>query len=181
VQPTRRESAIDEALIESFPASDPPSWTLGIEPATREIGVTAMAKAKAEATWRGTLKEGSGAMQGASGYLNAPYTYRSRFEGDAGGTNPEELIGAAHAGCFSMFLAAQLTTAGFPPTRIHTTATVHLEAGPTIAKIELATEAEVPGIDAPTFQAKVEASKAGCPVSKALAAVPAVSVTARLV
>jgi osmotically inducible protein OsmC len=80
-----------------------------------------------------------------------------------------------------MFLAAQLTTAGFTPTRIHTTATVHLEAGPTIAKIDLATEAEVPGLDAATFQEKVEASKKGCPVSKALAAVPTLTVTARLV
>jgi osmotically inducible protein OsmC len=139
-----------------------------------------MAVAKAEATWTGTLKEGAGNMKGASKYLDGPYTYRSRFEGDAGGTNPEELIGAAHAGCFSMFLAAQLTTAGFPPTRIHTSATVHLEAGPTIAKIELVTEAQVPKIDDKTFQEKVAASKAGCPVSKALASVPSITVTAKL-
>jgi osmotically inducible protein OsmC len=140
-----------------------------------------MAIAKAEASWTGTLKEGAGTMEGASGFLKGPYTYRSRFEGAAGGTNPEELIGAAHAGCFSMFLAAQLTTAGFPPARIHTSATVHLDAGPTIARIELQTEAQIPGIDDKTFQEKVEASKRGCPVSKALSAVPNVLVTARLV
>ena len=140
-----------------------------------------MAVAKAEASWTGTLKEGAGTTKGASGFLDGPYTYRSRFEGDAGGTNPEELIGAAHAGCFSMLLAAQLTTAGFPPARIHTTATVHLEAGPTITRIELATEATVPRIDPATFQEKVEASKRGCPVSKALAAVPTIHVVARLV
>jgi len=140
-----------------------------------------MAVAKAEAIWTGTLKEGAGTMKGASGLLEGPYTYRSRFEGAAEGTNPEELIGAAHAGCFSMFLAAQLTTAGFPPTRIHTTATVHLEAGPTIARIELVTDAEVPNLDDAVFQEKVEASKKGCPVSKALAAVPTITVAARLV
>jgi lipoyl-dependent peroxiredoxin len=140
-----------------------------------------MAVSKAEATWTGTLKEGAGTVRGATRFLDAPFTYRSRFEGDASGTNPEELIGAAHAGCFSMFLAAQLATAGFPPTRISTSATVHLEAGPTIARIELVTEATVPGIDPQAFQEKVEASKRGCPVSKALAAVPSISVTARLV
>ncbi len=140
-----------------------------------------MAVSKAEATWTGGLKDGAGRMKGGSRFLDGPFTYRSRFEGDAGGTNPEELLGAAHAGCFSMFLAAQLGNAGFPPTRIHTTATVHLEAGPTIARIELVTEAEVPGIDSALFAEKVEASKKGCPVSKALAAVPTVSVTARLV
>jgi osmotically inducible protein OsmC len=178
---SRSEADIDETLSESFPASDPPSWTLGEEHAAPEIGRKTMAVAKAEATWTGTLKEGAGTMKGASRFLEGPYTYRSRFEGDTGGTNPEELIGAAHAGCFSMFLAAQLTTAGFPPERIHTTATVHLEAGPTIARIELVTEARVPRLDAATFQEKVETAKRGCPVSKALAAVPTITVSARLV
>lgn len=177
----RSETDIDETLAESFPASDPPSWTLGADAARPEpAGGERMATAKAEATWTGTLKEGAGTMKGASGHLAGAYTYRSRFEGDTGGTNPEELIGAAHAGCFSMFLAAQLTTAGFPPASIHTTATVHLDAGPTITRIELVTHAEVPNIDEETFREKVEASKQGCPVSKALAAVPTVTVSARL-
>ena len=175
------EADIDGTLAASFPASDPPSWTLGKEPVALRIGGATMAVAKAEANWTGTLREGAGTMKGASGFLDGPYTYRSRFEGDAAGTNPEELIGAAHAGCFSMFLAAQLATAGFKPARIHTTATVHLEAGPTIARIELTTEAEVPGLDEETFQEKVESSKLGCPVSKALAAVPVITVSARLV
>ena len=140
-----------------------------------------MAIAKADAEWTGTLKEGAGTMRVASGVLNGPFTYKSRFEGDATATNPEELIGAAHAGCFSMFLAAQLTAAGFPPKRIATQATVHLGAGPAITKIELTTEAEVPGIAPATFDEKVAASKAGCPVSKALAGVPDISVHARLI
>ena len=92
---------------------------------------------KATAKWMGTLKEGAGTMKGASGHFDAPFTFVSRFEGAAAGTNPEELIGAAHAGCFSMFLAAQLTTAGHPPASIETTATVTLGAGPAISKIEL--------------------------------------------
>jgi len=109
-------------------------------------------------------------MRVGSGFFEGPYTFASRFEEEKG-TNPEELIGAAHAGCYSMFLSALLTNAGFTPTRIQTTATVHLGAGPTITKIELKTEAEVPGLDEATFAEKAAAAKAGCPVSKALASV----------
>jgi len=130
------------------------------------------------AEWKGTLKEGAGTMKLASGAFEGPYTFSSRFESGKG-TNPEELIGAAHAGCFSMFLAALLTEAGFPPKSIRTTAAVHLEAGPTIARIELATEASVPGIDAQAFQGHAEAAKRNCPVSKALAG-PQITLSAKL-
>ena len=139
-----------------------------------------MAIAKASAQWKGTLKEGSGSMKGGNGFFEAPFSFVSRFEGDKKGTNPEELIGAAHAGCFSMFLAAQLTSAGKPPTSIDTTATVHLGDGPTITKIELVTRAVVPGVDQKTFDEKVAFSKANCPVSKALKAVAEFSVDAKL-
>jgi osmotically inducible protein OsmC len=139
-----------------------------------------MAVSKAHATWTGTLKEGAGTMQGDSGYFNAPFTFVSRFEGATTGTSPEELIGAAQAGCFSMFLAAQLTNAGHPPTRIESSATVHLGAGPTITKIEIVTVAEVPGVSAELFNEKVDFSKKNCPVSKALASVPETTFTASL-
>jgi len=125
---------------------------------------------KAEAIWKGTLKEGSGVMKLGSGALEGPYSYSSRFE-DGQGTNPEELIGAAHAGCFSMFLSALLSKDGYTPERIETTARVYLEAGPTIAKIELNTQASVPGLDAEKLQEYAAAAKANCPVSKALASV----------
>ena len=139
-----------------------------------------MAIAKASAQWKGTLKEGSGSVKGGNGFFEAPFTFKSRFEGDNKGTNPEELIGAAHAGCFSMFLAAQLTSAGKPPTSIDTTATVTLGDGPTITKIELVTRAVVPGVDQKTFDDKVAFSKANCPVSKALASVGELVVSAKL-
>ena len=139
-----------------------------------------MAVSKASAKWTGTLKEGAGSMKGASGHFDAPFTFVSRFEGASTGTNPEELIGAAHAGCFSMFLAAQLTTAGHPPTSIETSATVHLGAGPTITKIELETVAVVPGVSADVFNEKVDFSKKNCPISKALASVPEVTFSATL-
>ena len=139
-----------------------------------------MAVRKSEATWRGTLKEGSGTMRVGSGHYDGPYTYVSRFE-TGPGTNPEELIGAAHAGCFSMFLSALLTNNGFTATRVHTTATVHLGAGPTINKIELDCEAEVPGVDAAKFAELAQQAKAGCPVSKALAAVDEIVLNAKLV
>lgn len=138
-----------------------------------------MAVSKAQAKWTGNLKEGSGSVKGTA--FEAPFTFASRFEGSGKGTTPEELIGAAHAGCFSMFLAAQLSNAGHPPTSIETSATVHLEAGPTVTKIELETKANVPGVDPKVFEEKVAFSKANCPISKALAAVPEIVLNAKLV
>jgi osmotically inducible protein OsmC len=131
------------------------------------------------AEWKGTLKEGSGTMKLGSGAFEGPFTFASRFESGPG-TNPEELIGAAQAGCFSMFLAALLTDAGHPPKSIRTSAAVHLEAGPTIARIDLATEAAVPGLDEKAFLAHAEAAKKNCPVSKALAG-PQLTLSAKLV
>ncbi len=139
-----------------------------------------MAVRKAEAVWEGTLREGKGTMKAGSGAFEGAYSYSSRFE-EGAGTNPEEMIGAAHAGCFSMFLSAQLTNAGFPPKRIHTTATVYLEAGPTITRIDLDSEAEVPGVDQKTFDELAATSKANCPVSKALASVGQINLKTRLI
>ena len=139
-----------------------------------------MTISKAKATWNGTLKEGKGSVKGTSGFFEAPFTFASRFEGAAGGTTPEELIGAAHAGCFSMFLAAQLSNAGHPPKAIDTTASVTLDAGPLITKIELDLVANVPGVDPKLFAEKVEFTKANCPVSKALGAVGSIVVNAKL-
>ena len=135
---------------------------------------------KSTAEWRGTLKEGAGTMRLASGRYEGPYTYSSRFE-EAAGTNPEELIGAAHAGCFSMFLAGLLTDKGYTPERISTSAAVRIGAGPTIDRIELETEAVVPGITDAEFQQLAAEAKSGCPVSKALAAVPEIVLNAALV
>lgn len=132
------------------------------------------------AEWKGTLKEGAGTMRVGSGAYDGPFTHASRFESGPG-TNPEELIGAAHAGCYSMFLSALLTKAGYTPTRIATTAKVHLTDGPTISLIELNTEAEVHGLSDADLQTHAEAAKKGCPVSKALAAVPEIKLTAKLV
>ena len=139
-----------------------------------------MAVRKSQASWQGTLKEGSGTMRLGSGRYEGPYTYASRFE-EGDGTNPEELIGAAHAGCFSMFLAALLTNKGYTPGEIDTTATVHLGAGPTINKIELDTTAKVPGVSDQEFQELAAEAKAGCPVSKALASVDEIVLIAKLV
>lgn len=137
-----------------------------------------MAIRESSATWNGSLTEGSGTMRLGSGAFEGAFTRASRFE-DGTGTNPEELIGAAHAGCFSMFLSALLSKAGHVPTRIDTTAKVHLDEGPTITLIELSTVGEVPGIDEKTFVEFAEQAKTGCPVSKALAAVE-IKLTARL-
>jgi lipoyl-dependent peroxiredoxin len=130
-----------------------------------------MVARKADAEWQGDLRSGKGQVRLGSGAYSGPYSFRSRFEsGD--GTNPEELIAAAHAGCFSMALAAGLSAAGHAPERIHTEATVEIEqqdGGFAITRISLGTEARVPGIDEATFQEQAQAAKANCPVSKALA------------
>jgi osmotically inducible protein OsmC len=131
------------------------------------------------AQWKGTLKEGTGTMRLGSGAFEGPFTFKSRFESDPE-ANPEELIGAAHAGCFSMFLSALLSGEGFTPTSIETSAKVHLGDGPTIVKIELDTVATVPGLSEEAFQTHVAAAKANCPISKALAAVPEITLTAKL-
>jgi lipoyl-dependent peroxiredoxin len=134
---------------------------------------------RSEATWNGTLKEGKGTMRLASGLYEGPYTYLSRFE-EGAGTNPEELVAAAHAGCFSMFLSALLDEKGYRAERIHTTAVAHLGAGPAIRRIDLDTEAVVPGIADAEFQELAAQAKANCPISKALAAVPEITMKARL-
>ncbi len=131
------------------------------------------------AEWKGTLKEGAGTMKLGSGAFEGPFTYASRFESGPG-TNPEELVGAAEAGCFSMFLAALLTGAGFTATRISTTAKVHLDEGPTITLIELNTQVEVPGLTNADLQKLAETAKKNCPVSKALAG-PEIRLQAQLV
>jgi lipoyl-dependent peroxiredoxin len=134
---------------------------------------------KSTAIWNGNLKEGKGTMRVGNGAYEGPFTFASRFESSAG-TNPEELLGAAHAGCFSMALSADLGNAGYNPQKVSTTAKVHLDNGPKISLIELETEAEVPGIDEATFQKIAEGTKKNCPVSKALAAVE-ISLNAKLV
>ncbi len=125
----------------------------------------------AAAEWHGSLTEGTGQIKMGSGAFAGPYDWRSR-SADGPNTNPEELIGAAHAGCYSMALSAILTAAGVPPSRIHTTARVHLDKegdGFAITQIELTTEAEVPGLDAGAFEAHAQTAKVNCPISKALA------------
>lgn len=141
-----------------------------------------MAKRTSEAVWRGNLKDGDGTLKLDSGAFEGAFTYASRFE-EGEGTNPEELIGAAHAGCFSQFLAAVLSGDGYTPTRIRTTSTVHLgqvNDAPTITKIEINTEAEVPGVDEDTFMKHAQNAKENCPVSKALAG-PEITMNAKLV
>jgi osmotically inducible protein OsmC len=137
--------------------------------------------AKAAAEWQGDLKSGKGTFT-AGDTISGDYSFRSRFE-DGPGANPEQLIGAAHASCFSMALSAALAEAGTPPTSIKTNAVVTLrlvEGAPTITKIELTTVGVVPGIDEATFQQQATAAKRDCPVSRALASVPEITLEASL-
>ena len=127
---------------------------------------------KANAEWKGSLKEGNGEV--AFGTFKGAYTFASRFE-TGNGTNPEELIAAAHAGCYSMQLSGLLTADGNPPKSIRTTAAVTIEAGVGITGIALEVEAEVPGISEAKFTETAEKAKEICPVSKALASVPSIT------
>ncbi len=129
-----------------------------------------MAVSTAQARWNGDLKSGNGQMKTGNGGFDGPFSFKTRFEGEKG-ANPEELIGAALAGCFSMALSHGLSSAGHVPTQIDTSAKVHLgqvEGGFAITKIELTTDATVPGIDDAKFQKIADDTKKGCPVSKAL-------------
>ena len=139
---------------------------------------------KAEAAWHGTFRDGEGEMKLGSGAFEGAYSYRSRMEGSGPGTNPEELLGAAHAGCISMSLARRLSAEGYSPDRIHTEARVRLGRdgeGYAISRIDLRTEAEVPGVDEGLFMEKAEAAKRDCAISKALAGVEEIKLEARLV
>jgi lipoyl-dependent peroxiredoxin len=141
-----------------------------------------MAVRESRAQWEGDLRSGKGTMRLASGVFEGQYSFKSRFE-EGTGTNPEELIGAAHAGCFSMAFSNMLSQAGHVPTRVQTKATVHLETvdgKATITRIQLDTEGKVPGIDEHKFLEIAEEAKKGCPVSRALAAVP-IELKAKLV
>jgi len=137
---------------------------------------------KADAVWKGSLREGAGELALESGAFRGPYTFKSRFE-HGKETNPEELLGAAHAGCFTMALTAALGREKFTPTEIHTTASVHLEqvtGGFSITRIQLRARAKVPGVTAEQFAALADDAKQNCPVSKALAGV-AITLDAALV
>lgn len=137
--------------------------------------------AKGSAQWQGDLKEGSGSFTAGDG-ISGEYSYKSRFE-DGPGANPEQLIAAAHASCFSMALSNMLAEAGNPPDSVTTDALVELrlvDGAPAITKIDLKTVGVVPGIDEATFIEHASNAKAGCPVSKALAGVPEINLEASL-
>jgi lipoyl-dependent peroxiredoxin len=142
-----------------------------------------MATRKASAQWSGNLKEGTGSMALGSGAWEGPYTYKSRFE-EGQGTNPEELIGAALAGCFSMQVSAALSEAGHVPESVKTDAAVGIrliDGNPTISQIDLVTRARIPGLDDATFQAAANTAKEGCIISRALAGVGNINLDAQLV
>ena len=140
-----------------------------------------MATRKANATWEGGLKNGNGNVKTESGAVSTGYSFNSRFEDDKG-TNPEELLGAAHAGCYSMALSAGLEQDGYKPKSVHTVASVKIEKdgdGFTITNITLETEADIPEIDEAKFKEHAEGAKKNCPLSKALSAVK-IDLVARL-
>ena len=141
-----------------------------------------MATRNGSAEWRGDLQQGSGNLTVGDGVFQGNYSFASRFE-EGEGTNPEELIAAAHAACFAMALSNILAENGHTPDAVRAQARVHLrnvEGAPTLARIDLDVEAEVPGLDQEAFQRHAQEAKEGCPVSRALAAVPEIALNARL-
>ncbi len=141
-----------------------------------------MATRDGTAEWRGDLRGGGGTVTVASGLFEGKYSFATRFE-DEPGTNPEELIAAAHAGCFSMALSNILSEAGHPPESVRTTAKVHLrmvDGNPTISRIDLVTEGRVPGIDQEQFAQHATQAKEGCPVSRALTGVDEMTLESKL-
>jgi osmotically inducible protein OsmC len=142
-----------------------------------------MATRNGSAEWRGDLRSGKGELTVGDGVFSGSYSFASRFE-EGEGTNPEELIAAAHAACFSMALSNILAEHGHPAESVHTVAKVHLrqkDEGPTIARIDLETEGRVPGIDQDHFAVHADEAKAGCPVSRALTGVDEINLDARLI
>ena len=130
-------------------------------------------KRRSRAAWQGGVEDGGGTLSLGSGAFEGAYSLRARTADESRDTNPEELIAAAHAGCFTMALSNELTEAGHPPANLDTTATVYLEQrddGFVIPRIDLETRGEVPGIDAATFERLADEAKRNCPVSKVLAA-----------
>ena len=141
-----------------------------------------MPTSQASAVWEGKLKDGKGSFRAGSSTFNGPFTFATRFEGKKG-TNPEELIAAAHAACFSMALSAGLEKAGKPVSRVETTAacTMDMVSGtPTITKMELKVRGTVPGLDQAGFQRAAEEAKKNCPVSRALSGIPQITLDAKL-
>ena len=141
-----------------------------------------MATRNGTAEWRGDLQQGSGQVTVGDGVFSGQYSFASRFE-EGEGTNPEELIAAAHASCFSMALSNILAEHGHQPESVRTTARAHLrqvDDAPTIQRIDLETEGRVPGLDQAEFERHAQEAKEGCPVSRALAGVAEVNLTARL-
>lgn len=136
----------------------------------------------ASARWSGNLTEGTGTIKTGKGGIQGNYSFKSRFE-EGEGTNPEELIGAAHAGCFSMAFSKSLADAGFTPTSVDTTAKVHLDktdGGFGVTRIDLETTGDVPGVDEATFQKLAEDAKANCPISRLLSPGADITLTAKL-
>jgi osmotically inducible protein OsmC len=183
----RPESGAGQSVAGHHDREPGSAWPSEVPPVRRIAGlvwdsVGHMPIRTASAQWQGTLTDGSGTVRTGQGGYVGNYSFKSRFE-EGEGTNPEELIGAAHAGCFSMALSKALGDAGKPPTAIETTARVHLDktdAGMAVTQIDLETVGDVPGIDQADFNTFAEGAKANCPISRLLSPGAKITLTARL-